>query len=110
MLEDVITWLEYLKLCLGKDLLLPLICKQEWKLVGKWAVHSTGDVIMQFYECQGCKHRCRKANPPKNLKFIWLYLKTLSLYYYWESFKYTLEELTQFINNPEQETIKPCTK
>ena len=112
MLENIKVWLNYLKICFVRDFLLAFTCKQEWELVGKWQAISTdkSENFVEFYECTGCEHRCRKSVPMYKWNWIFLYARTLHLFYLWESFYCTLDELNEFMKNPQAETIKPCTK
>ena len=112
MLEDIKVWLSYLKICFVRDFLLAFMCKQKWELVGEWQATFTdkSENFVEFYECTGCKHRCRKSVPMYKWNWVLLYMRTLHLFYLWESFYCTLDELNEFMTNPQAETIKPCTE
>lgn len=76
----------------------------KWKFVGSWKVYyEDGGMkhIVKFYECE--KYGLRKAVP--DIHFIFLFFRTLELYFKWQIKLYSLEELNEYMVQVEEDEL-----
>lgn len=75
-----------------------------WEQVGSWEVSyldDTKEPIVTFYEDKN--HNMRKVVP--NGRFIFLFFKTLKLYFYWQIKLYSLGELNEYMIKVEKDEV-----
>lgn len=81
-----------------------LIGLYKWKFVGSWKFYyDNGGVkhIIKFYEEE--KYGMRKAVPDAH--YIFLFFRTLELYFKWQIKLYSLEELNEYMAQVEKDEL-----
>ena len=81
-----------------------LLFLYKWKFVGSWKLYYDNgriDHIVKFYECE--KNGLRKAVPDTH--YIFLFFRTLELYFKWQIKLYSLEELNEYMAQVEKDEL-----